>query len=554
MQSGQGVEVTENPNELDQVEPDLSAAEFQDYDGDVGSLASRLDFSQLLSPASLRAIAAIVVSLLVLQVPDRSPRTLAILLAVILIAWFVGGVFELRNQSQRTALNIARVAVLLILALSLVVWTDISVEQLGIAAGITLIAGGLVNGYRVMTRFPRGQRLEPLVGAILYIAVGVSLALSPETLLSIGLLLVSTYWFIAGVVSIVINIRRDDDRQIQPSQTWTEFLRWIQTRPNTADDRLELYQKIFYEGREASRRLSRFFVLMGFATAIAAWGIIADSTAVVIGAMLIAPLMTPLMGTSLAMVMGWPKRAGISFLVALGGVLLAIGLSIVFGWLYPVEISPELNSQVASRVGPTLVDWAIAVFAGGAGAFALSRPDVSDSLPGVAVAIALVPPLSVIGLMISESNWSEAAGATLLFVTNMVAILLVGAIVFVIEGVVPVLQLTRNSRWVKLGVGMVAALALVVVGTLGLSTSAFEDEVVATSQASDIVDDWVEDTDLERIRVEVSSEGVVITVAGSDPPPPVEELVDALAEALERPVHLTVKVIPETIIEIDSER
>jgi len=545
--------VTENPNELDQVEPDLSAAEFQDYDGDVESLKSRLDFSQLLSPASLRAIAAIVVSLLVLQVPDRSPRTLAILLAVILIAWSVGGVFELRNQPQRTALNIARVAVLLILALGLVVWTDISVEQLGIAAGITLIAGGLVNGYRVMTKFSRGERLEPLVGAILYIAVGVSLALSPETLLSIAFLLVSTYWFIAGVVSIVINVRRDDDRQIQPSQTWTEFLRWIQTRPNTADDRLQLYQKIFYEGDEASRRLSRFFVLMGFATAIAAWGIIADSTAVVIGAMLIAPLMTPLMGTSLAMVMGWPKRASISFLVALGGVLLAIGLSIVFGWLYPVEISPELNSQVASRVGPTLVDWAIAVFAGGAGAFALSRPDVSDSLPGVAVAIALVPPLSVIGLMISESNWSEAAGATLLFVTNMVAILLVGAIVFVIEGVVPVSQLSRNSRWVKLGLGMVAALALIVVATLGVSTSTFENEVVATSRASDIVDDWVDGTDLERLRVEVSSEGVVITVAGADPPPPVEELVEALAEALERPVHLTVKVIPETIIEIDSE-
>ena len=209
---------------------------------------------------------------------------------------------------------------------------------------------------------------------------------------------------------------------------------------------------------------------------------------------------------------------------------------------------------MGGRSGRTLGAWAIAVFAGGAGAFALSRPDVSDSLPGVAVAIALVPPLSVIGLMISESNWSEAAGATLLFVTNMVAILLVGAVVFVIEGVVPVSQLSRNSRWVKMGVGMVAALALVVVATLGLSSTTFENQVAATAQASDVVDDWVEGTDLEPVQVEVSSEGVVITVAGSDPPPPVEELVDALAEALERPVHLTVKVIPETVIEIDSER
>ena len=545
--------MTEEPNELDQVEPDLSAAEFQDYDGDVESLKSRLDFSQLLSPDSLRAIAAIVVSLLVLQVPDRSPRTLAILLAVILIAWSAGGVAELRKQSQRTPLNIVRVAVLLILALGLLFWSNLSVEQLGIAAGITLIAGGLVNGYRVVMRFSQGERLEPLVGTVLYIALGVGLVLSPETLLGIALLLISTYWFIAGVVSVVINIRRDDDRQVAPSQTWSEFLRWIQTRPNTADDRLELYQKIFYEGDEATRRLSRFFVLMGFATAIAAWGIIADSTAVVIGAMLVAPLMTPLMGTSLAMIMGWPKRAGISFLVALGGVLLTIGLSIVFGWLYPVEISPELNSQVASRVGPTLVDWAIAVFAGGAGAFALSRPDVSDSLPGVAVAIALVPPLSVIGLMISESNWSEAAGATLLFVTNMVAILLVGAIVFVIEGVVPVRQLSRNSRWVKLGVGMVAALALLVVATLGVSTTTFENQVAATARASDVVDDWVDGTNLVPVKVEVSSDGVAVTVTGSDPPPPAEDLADALAQELERPVHLTITVVPETVIEVDSE-
>jgi uncharacterized membrane protein len=178
---------------------------------------------------------------------------------------------------------------------------------------------------------------------------------------------------------------------------------------------------------------------------------------------------------------------------------------------------------------------------------------VSDSLPGVAVAIALVPPLSVIGLMISEANWSEAAGATLLFVTNMVAILLVGAIVFVIEGVVPVRQLSQNSRWVKLGVGMVAALALVVVATLGLSTTTFENQVAATAQASDVVDDWVDGTNLVPVKVEVSSDDVEVTVAGSDPPPPAEDLANALAKKLERPVHLTITVVPETVIEVDSE-
>ncbi len=532
--------------------PDLSSAEFQDYSGDLRHFASELDFMQLLSPASLRGIAAIVASLLIFQIPDRSPRTLAIFLAVILITWSVGGIIELRHESKRTALDITRVAVLILLAAGLVFWPHESIEQIGVAMGIVLIAGGLFSGARVLRGASRGERLETLIGATLYVAIGIALALSPETVLGTALLGISAYWFIAGVVSVIINIRRVDDRQVRPSQMWGEFLRWIQTRPNTAADRLALYQKIFFEGDTAGLRLSRFFVLMGFAAAIATWGIIADSTAVVIGAMLIAPLMTPLMGTSLAMTMGWPKRAAFSALVALGGVLLAIGLSIVFGWLYPVEISSELNSQVASRVGPTLIDWAIAVFAGGAGAFALSRPDVSDSLPGVAVSIALVPPLTVIGLMVSEGNWSAAGGATLLFVTNMVAILLVGALIFVIEGVVPVVQLSRNSRWVKLGVGMVAALALVVVATLGLSTTTFENQVVATVRASEVVDIWVEGTNLVPVEVDVSSDGVAVTVAGSDSPPPAESLADALAESLDRSVHLTITVVPEIIIEVES--
>jgi uncharacterized membrane protein HdeD (DUF308 family) len=92
-------------------------------------------------------------------------------------------------------MNIARLAVLLLLGLGLIVWPRISVEQLGRAAGIALIATGLFNGYRVIGKSGRGPRIEPLVGATLYVAVGVSLLLSPETILGIALLLVSAYWF-----------------------------------------------------------------------------------------------------------------------------------------------------------------------------------------------------------------------------------------------------------------------------------------------------------------------------------------------------------------------
>ena len=74
-----------------------------------------------------------------------------------------------------------------------------------------------------------------------------------------------------------------------------------------------------------------------------------------------------------------------------------------------------------------------------------------------------------------------------------------------------------------------------------------------TPAHSDVVDDWVDGTNLVPVKVEVSSDGVAVTVAGSDPPSPAEDLADALAQELERPVHLTITVVPETVIEVDSE-
>jgi uncharacterized hydrophobic protein (TIGR00271 family) len=290
---------------------------------------------------------------------------------------------------------------------------------------------------------------------------------------------------------------------------------------------------------------------MGFATAIAAFGIIGDSTAVVIGAMLVAPLMTPLMGTSLAMVMGWPRRAAMSGLVALGGILFAIGLSVLFGWIYGPEISTVANSQVASRIGPTIVDLAIAIAAGGAGAFALSRPDVSDSLPGVAVAIALVPPLAVIGLMISQANWSAASGALLLFTTNLVAILLVGGGVFILTGVVPVLRLFENTSWVKRSLGMVAVLAIAVIATLGASAENFQRQTAGLEAAEMVVAEWLGDSELRVIGFEYSGGEFFITLEGPEEPPLVDDLAAGIEEDLGEAFGVSVKWVPTTTFEYE---
>ena len=258
------------------------------------------------------------------------------------------------------------------------------------------------------------------------------------------------------------------------------------------------------------------------------------------------------MGTSLAMVMGWPRRVAVSGLVALGGILFAIGLSILFGWIYGLEISPELNSQVSSRISPNLVDLMIAVAAGGAGAFALSRPDVSDSLPGVAVAIALVPPLAVVGLMISQNHWIEALGALLLFTTNLVAILLVGAFVFVLTGVVPLFQLTKNARAIQLSLGMVAALALAIVAILGVTSDTFQAEIAGTRAAEEAISEWIGDRDLESISVKVSPTELTVTVAGSEQPPPAQELAEGMEAEVGQPVDVRVFWVPRSLFEYDN--
>ncbi len=529
---------------------DLDAPEFQDQEDSVLDLGGQIDWSRLVSVPVLYGFLAVGLGLVLLQ--GRSEERLSAALAALFIVWAVVGLMEMVRTGGVGGVRTIPIVAALASAFALLFLPRFSIDELGFLAGGFLILWGLTTGVRVFRTHPRGSRADLLIAPGLAAAIGVSLLLSPERLLGIAVLLVSFYLLLGGLLAVVMNLR-SDGRVFMLGEIWPSTLEWLQTRPHTADDRLQLYGQIFYEGPEATRRLSRFFALMAFATGIASFGIIAESTAVVIGAMLVAPLMIPLMGTALAMVMGWPRRATTSALVALGGIGLSIGLAVVFGWIYGVEISPTLNSEVASRVGPTLVDLAIAIAAGGAGGFALSRPDVSDSLPGVAVAIALVPPLAVVGLMISQNDWVQAAGAMLLFVTNLVAILLVGALVFVITGVVPVLQLRRKAQWVRKSLTMVGALAILVVGVLGLSSETYAAEIEGTNAANAEIDSWLDGTELVRITSSVDPNKVTVTVAGPETPPPVEDLAESLAQALGRVVDVEVFLVPRDVFTFNAD-
>jgi uncharacterized hydrophobic protein (TIGR00271 family) len=170
-----------------------------------------------------------------------------------------------------------------------------------------------------------------------------------------------------------------------------------------------------------------FVALMGLATAIATFGLVGNSPAVIIGAMLVAPLMTPLMGIGLSIVQGNLRLATMTSRTAFLGFLLAFVIALAIGALNPEFGIP--TAEMYGRQWPNLVDVAIAFVAGLAAAYASGRPGLLAALPGVAIAASLVPPIAVSGLAASIGQYDLAIGSMLLFAVNVVAIVFASSLV-----------------------------------------------------------------------------------------------------------------------------
>jgi uncharacterized hydrophobic protein (TIGR00271 family) len=177
-----------------------------------------------------------------------------------------------------------------------------------------------------------------------------------------------------------------------------------------------------------------YFVLITLSCIIATLGLLLDSGAVVIGAMLVAPLMSPILAFSLGMVLGDVRLLRSSTEAVFKGVAFAIFLAGLTGLLSPFK---ALTGEILGRTQPTLLDLIVAVVSGMAGAYALARKEVSAALPGVAIAAALMPPLCVVGLGFSFGEPAIVGGAFLLFLTNLASISLAGVLIFLLLGVRP---------------------------------------------------------------------------------------------------------------------
>ncbi|MHC4744203.1 MAG: TIGR00341 family protein [Planctomycetota bacterium] len=191
----------------------------------------------------------------------------------------------------------------------------------------------------------------------------------------------------------------------------------------TLADRISLFDRI----QGGARLTPDFAVMIGLSVLIASFGLLADNPSVVIGAMLVAPFMTSLIGIGLALVQGNVSLMKRSAIAMGAGLLIGFLLSFMMGLIVPFG---ELPLEVLARGDPDIVDLVIAFVSGMAAAYAVSRESVTESIVGVAIAAALVPPMACVGIMVSHGSFIQAEGALTLLVTNLAAIILGAAFVF----------------------------------------------------------------------------------------------------------------------------
>lgn len=266
---------------------------------------------------------------------------------------------------------------------------------------------------------------------------------------------------------------------------------------------------------------TRFWALLTLAAVIAGAGVVGDSAATVIGAMIVAPLMTPILGSALALVLADRRHVVRSVLLVLGGAAAVVAIGMLLGWIVSPPDGFASNGQVSSRISPRLIDLVAALATGTVGAFALVRADISDALPGVAIAISLVPPLSVTGLLITAHRYHDAGQSALLFATNVTAIVATGTVVFLCYGV----RAAAADAQLRVGefrgrtlAAVVAVLLLIAVPLTAGSLTVARDRLLA-ADAQPIAERWAADGRWQIASVEARNGIVVIGVLGLPPHP-----------------------------------
>ncbi|KQW53765.1 hypothetical protein ASC77_05785 [Nocardioides sp. Root1257] len=290
----------------------------------------------------------------------------------------------------------------------------------------------------------------------------------------------------------------------------------------------ELTDDLDLRSGDATAKRSAFWTMLTLSAVIASAGVLADSTATVIGAMIIAPLSTPIMGMAVAVV---KQQRNWSLLYVTLGSLEVIAIGAIAVQLQPGIVLLD-NSQISGRTSPGLVDLVAALATGLAGAVALARRDVAAVLPGVAIAISLVPPLAVVGVCLGAGELELALGALVLFLSNTLALVLAGIAMFTLLGYTDE-ALVRADRFRGRTYVVLAVVGVLVTIPLAANTVATFVLTRWENDVQDTAETWLADTpDAQVTDVEFHALVAYVYVQHSGELPSYARLLSELGDVL----------------------
>jgi uncharacterized hydrophobic protein (TIGR00271 family) len=316
----------------------------------------------------------------------------------------------------------------------------------------------------------------------------------------------------------------------------------------TAQEQATVYRNV----RRGSQPSTDFFVLITLASGIASIGLLLNSPAVIIGAMLVAPLMSAILGMGLSIVKGDGRFFWRALSTTIRGMLLAVFTGAVVGLIVP---GASLTPEVLSRAHPSLLDLGVALVSGAAAAYAMSRPKVSAALAGVAIAAALAPPLTAVGIGLVLRQWWAAGGALLLFLTNVVSIVAAGGLTFFLLGFRPEPGRPGQTVLMRRGVRSIAVLLLLLTIPLGVLTSRSLQELrLHQDIESALYAEIAPSSEIELVEWEITSEDsdgtlyldVTVRVPRTMAHQDARALQEGVARRLNRAVALSLSIVPTT--------
>ncbi len=529
---------------------DVTASD--DAIGEAGdpSTAQKLE-AKLRRPGSLAALVTQgLVGAAILFLLAADPYAFTSLEQMAGLAFVAFGLFEAISVTRRRAplKHYLQPAAVVVAGVVLLLWPGRTVNVAGIVAAALLAFRGLLDIWAGLRRwYEEGSNSWVFVRGLIMLAVAAIAFLFPKAAISFAIVGMSAFTIARALIGVWwAASNRESLGSADPTDTFAIVTYWLSSKEMDAAEAEEVDARVFLHIGSLHDRVWRFAILMLLATVIATFGIATDSTAVVIGAMLVAPLMTPILGISAGLINGKSRSTVISATIT----GLGVGGAVFSAWALAATI-PDLqtvmeNSQVLSRTAPSLLDLAIAIAAGAAGAYGVSRADSSDALPGVAVAIALVPPLAVTGLALHAREFGQAQGAFLLFLTNFFSILLMAGLVFIIVGYGSWSRLYHRRNRIRVSFAAVVLGVIVISIPLGLTAKNVLQQASDLRTANSVVFEWLgEDTTLRVADVAISDHEVEVQLVGPDRPPPAVDLAQRIAEEAGRDVTVSVRWVPE---------